>query len=95
MIRRILDLTTAHLTKRTADSLWDGECYASLAIEVGGAEPAFVLLNVPPIDEGDEPFADWPADLKAVALFARAHDCDFVKFDVDGLEVDGLPTYEW
>lgn len=86
-IRRILDISTANLPHSILDALWSGDGPASLAIEHGD-DPAFVLLNVPPADDDDDPLDDWPSSLAAIARVARKNGCDFLKIDRDGEKID-------
>lgn len=91
MIRKILDLSTAHFNQATLDLLWAGHHFASLAIQhTIDDDAAYVLLNVPPIAGGDDALLEWPEDLRAAGMKAREFDCDFLKIDRDGDLVDGL-----
>lgn len=103
-IDRTLVLSTAHVSRATADIL-NGD-----APERDGLKPAidghvadwgcwgWVVYTggevVPDIDE-DSVLCLMPADMFRVLLFARDHNCQFVRFDCDADTVSGLPTWDW
>lgn len=98
-IDRTLVLSTAHVHPETAHIL-DGEdphkqidghvadwgCYGWV-VWCGGQ-------TVPKI-ELDAEMLYMPADLHRVVMFARDNNCQYVRFDCDADEIDGLPTWEW
>ena len=103
-IDRTLVLSTAHVSKATADIL-NGD-----APERDGLKPAidghvadwgcygWVVWcggqTVPKI-ELDAEMLYMPADLHRVVMFARDNNCQYVRFDCDADEIDELPTWEW
>jgi hypothetical protein len=90
-IFRVMDLSTAHVTKKTMDALAEGS--ADLT-SYGYPEGAFVHL---PTDDLEEELEErgLPEDLRKVVKFAMDHDCQWVKLDADGEVCGDLPTYEW
>jgi hypothetical protein len=37
---------------------------------------------------------DYPPELVAILAFAQSHGCGWVRFDSDGSEIDGFPSFE-
>jgi len=90
-VRRLLDLSTAHLPEHLGShglSTHDGV----IAYEL----PHGWLMWVPP----DPPthaadYPDVPPEVLAIQRYARRLGCDFVLFDADAEQVDDLPTWDW
>ena len=89
MIRKFLDLSTAHVTGATAEFLSETPP-AHWPVYGGNLEHGWFLCATMP--EGDDAL---PPELCAVVRHARAADCDYVLFDGDAETVDELPTFEW
>ena len=93
-VRKILDISTAHVSEATS---WYLEEWAingkGLAIVYEKGEYGW-LVHVPgePSHEVEDTF---PADLRACMEHARSLDCDWIMFDRDGITIDALPSYEW
>lgn len=87
-IRKLLDLSTAHLPQEILENL------PSLPATVAHATEYGAFLWVP--NDPDEGFVEMPPpEVLRVQLYARSLDCDYVLFDVDA-EIDpNLPTWEW
>lgn len=84
-VRKVLVLSTGHLTQDTCQNF---KAWPYIAGFDGGC---YVYV-------GDEPemYVDAPADLQRVLLFAKQQGCAEVKFDKDGLCLEGvLPWYDW
>lgn len=83
---KYLDCSTGHLRPETRERLPDNAvpglfCYPN---DYG----AWVAV---PFDEDDD--AILSADVLAVVECARKRGCQWIKFDCDGTEIPGLPTY--
>ncbi len=90
-IRRILDISTAHVTAETARMLEDGEAGPTTLQHPRG----FGFLVYVPSDP-DEPLDEnIPDDLKTVMLHAREYNCDWIMFDRDGMVINDLPEFDW
>jgi hypothetical protein len=99
---KTLILSTAHLTYEDSQQL----DYLASTDDPEFTSPWMVWdhfgygwwLRVP--DSGEE--ENWQeatelfsSNLLQLMLFALGHDCDWLRLDADGLEVEGLPTFEW
>ncbi|MCR9254745.1 MAG: hypothetical protein NXI16_01465 [Alphaproteobacteria bacterium] len=91
-LRPFLDCSTSHISPDTADALEQ---------EANGIE---ATMNASPVMAGPHgyfvhvsglSFTPTPDDLKAVLDFAKAQGADYVLFDSEAPEIEGLPTYEW
>jgi sugar phosphate isomerase/epimerase len=108
MIRKFLDISTAHLSPEA--KAWLDECgwcnaeashYYDSAKHFGGSLGSVGLtlsgyLTWCPQEDHDED--DWhgmPPDLAHVCRHARSLGCDYVLFDADSMPIDDLPTWEW
>lgn len=83
-IRKVLVLSTGHLTKATCLNYKDWPKIADFE------EGCYFYV-------GDEPnlYADAPADLQSVLEFARQLGCIEVKFDQDAGRIEQLPWFDW
>lgn len=87
-VRRFLDLSTGHLKPETRDQLDKGFAPGALYPHCEGYG---WIMNVPDmIDEADKP----GEDMQACIDKARALRCDYILFDRDAPEIDGLPLYD-
>ena len=94
-IDRTLVLSTAHVSRATADILnGDAPERDGLKPAIDGHVADWGGKVVPDIDE-DSVLCLMPADMFRVLLFARDHNCQFVRFDCDADTVSGLPTWDW
>lgn len=103
-VRRVLDLSTAHLPKAlgtSPDQAGEGTIYLS-AVDGVVADPIKYgyLMWVPddPDDHAagyDDPEEPFPAVVLAVQIYARELGCDWVRFDRDADVADDLPTWQW
>ena len=91
-VRRILDISTAHVSGRTAELI---RCERLHAFAVIFEKGDYGWLVYVPSEPGNEDHPDFPADLKAVMVFARKLDCDWIMFDRDGVILDELPAFDW
>jgi hypothetical protein len=89
-IRQFLDLSTAHLPKDIRDALSAQPGVVAYALTYGW------LMWVP--DDPDGHCADGEQPVPDVVLtiqrYARERDCDYVLFDADADQVEGLPTWD-
>jgi hypothetical protein len=86
--RRFLDCSTGHVSRATADLL-DTECNGWPFIGGRISETGWFVYAHPEPPEGT------PDDLKAVMAYARGNGFDYILFDRDADDVDGLPTFDW
>ena len=91
-IVKMLTISTAHITKRTADMLDAIDTPFDVCIYDKGTA----------LDKYGWFLTDWtlqeetrPEDLRACCKFAERNDCAWLCLDCDGEVVDCLPTYEW
>jgi hypothetical protein len=90
-IRKILVLSTIHVTAETAAYLNNTDCQSWP--KVGGPYSEYGwVMSAHPNDELDRELSE---DLAAVFSFAQSKDCSMVLFDRDAEVVEGLKTYEW
>ena len=88
-IRKMLDLSTAHITQDTADAINRG-IGAFTHRMVAKTHCGFLLTTTEQIEE-----TDCPVDLKTCLIYARLLGCDYILFDADGFVDTHLQTYEW
>lgn len=89
-VRRVLVLSTAHLTSTTMKSAEYQPNFTS-EHEYGAYFYVGAAGDVTPFEDPE----DYPSDLYNCLLYARINNCDEVKFDRDGPVVEGLRTYDW
>jgi len=95
-IDKMLTLSTAHITKETADLLEREVTYGlnnvDLAIYNKSEYGWFVFAN-----DSDYKLEDLkiPKDLLDCCILARKNNCKWLCLDCDGLIVPGLKTYDW
>ena len=91
MIRKFLDLSTAHLKPDTLAML-SGRSLETLPFAGGATSYGwFAYAHDENAGEGDDAIPD---DLFACMQHARSLGCDYLHFDCDGEEVDGLPVFD-
>lgn len=93
-IRKLLVLSTSHVTKATADLLNSTDAVTSWPW-CGGPYGEYGWMFYCAEENNGEGDRHIPDDLFAVMQFARANGCDNVLLDRDSEPVDGLPTWEW
>lgn len=101
-IAKMLTLSTAHITKETADKL-DYDCQPVAAEEY--LEHSFCFdLGISIFPKADFGWFLWipiadrsrlPPDLSQCVELALANNCEWLCLDVDGLIEKSLKTYEW
>lgn len=98
-IEKMLVLSTAHVTKETAEWLdkidWLNEGPAG---NTYGTYGWFTYAHDDNTCEPSAPHApegEYPADLWAVFQKARELGASYVLLDCDATEIDGLPEYDW
>lgn len=104
-ISKMLTLSTAHITKETADKLdfeyedstYDEYCENSICFNGGFSlyrKDCFGwFIHIPHESMLDEPII--PDDLRDCFIFAKNNGCDWLCLDADGLIEKSLKTYEW
>ena len=95
-ITRVLNLSTAHITQDTADTL--ARCalnndYIPLCSVYERGEYGWYVY----IDDSDDPnfIPDELSDIRDCIIFALKHDINCICFDRDADTVIGLPVYNW
>ncbi|MEG8221414.1 hypothetical protein OSJ57_12380 [Sphingomonas sp. HH69] len=87
-------LSTAHLTVHTASCLdkWASWPPSDRPIDIAASVYGW-FVPTRAIDHGRR--AQLPQDLLRLIAFGRAHGFQFLLFDCDGSDVDGLPLHHW
>lgn len=81
-------LSTAHISKSTADWLEAGDTPMS----VWSCEYGFMMH----VWTKDTPsYAEMPPDLQAVMSFVKGYNCSYVLLDRDGEKYEGLNLFDW
>lgn len=93
-IRKILDLSTAHLQEDTCQDL---NGYPGIIAHETGYGWLMYLNGHEPDDELAERVEDddWPAELLPIFRLGRANDCTYVLFDRDAETIAELPSFDW
>jgi len=89
-IFRVLDISTGHMTREDSERLF-AESEDLTAYELG--EYGW-LVYVGEIDD-NWPEENWSGAFRNVLQAAKGLGCDYVRFDRDGREYEGLPTFDW
>lgn len=87
-IKKILELSTAHLTKNTADRM-DNRQYCIARYAYGA------LVYVDPWQIEHRDVSTYPKDLLDCIALALDNNCDYILFDQDEEPIEDLPTYDW
>lgn len=90
-IRKILVLSTAHVTAETAILLNETDCQKWPLVGGPYSEYGWFVSA----HDGDALDRETSPDLIAVIAYAKSKDCSMILFDRDADTVDELPTYEW
>jgi hypothetical protein len=99
MIRKFLDVSTAHLSIAARELLEnDGGAYLSVDPH-GGREGSYgwwvwAGTETAILDCGLE-HGEVPADMLAIIEYAQKRGCDWICFDCDAGEIEDLPTFDW
>ena len=80
VIRKTLELSTAHLSTHTAQRM---SLFSMVRHEFGW------LVSV------DTTGDTYPNDLHACMVLAESNGCDYILFDSDVEPIEDLPTYDW
>ena len=94
-IIKMLELSTAHVTKQTAeqlDELCSNRNYDDVIV-YGKGEYGWIVYGYPSADY--DPPENTPADLQDVITLARERGCYWIMFDRDADKIEDLKTYEW
>jgi len=86
-ILKMLDISTAHVSKETNDKLEKDDVNGALYV-IPHHYGYFVY-----VPEDSEP--ETPKDLQALFDFAKSKNCSWIKLDCDAVEYKELPTYNW
>lgn len=84
MIYKVLDISTAHISKETGRLL--DEC------ELDGG---YYNIDTYGWLIACEDWDTLPDDLLECIRYAQRHDCAYIRLDVDAEIISGLPTYDW
>jgi hypothetical protein len=97
VIEKTVCLSTAHVTKKTMDTLVAMSGDASAPFMVCGYECGVWVLSLAPTDyDADAVFASGlGGEIFAVMNLVRQHDIYWFRLDADGDKVDELPVFEW
>jgi len=87
-ILKMLDLSTAHVSKETAQML-DDDRLSDFVVPYQKGDFGWFIW-VPPVEHEGV-----PADLRAVLAYARTQQCDWVMLDCDAETIDNLPSFDW
>lgn len=87
MIQQYLDISTAHVSKKTAEALNSGQL--NILFYHKSEYGWFIYAGSEEDKEGT------PEDLQQVIKHAKQLGCVWVVLDCDGEEINELPVYEW
>lgn len=90
MIRRMLDISTAHVTEETMK-----RCNAKDKWIVAYETTYGAFVWVPDDLSAPGNLEGYPEDLVIVLKFAHRLNCAWVQFDCDFVKFNNLPTYVW
>lgn len=88
-IYKMLVLSTAHVTKETADLLDLDEIEGLVVYDKGGYGWFIVVTDY------DDDTTNIPDDLEKILAYAKSKGCDWLALDRDGEINNNLPTYVW
>jgi hypothetical protein len=91
-IRRLLNLSTAHLPEHLGTQ---GGLDTIPGIVAHATDRGFLLWIPDDPDEFAEATDPVPDVVLTIQRYARSLDCDYVLFDADAQQVDGLPRWDW
>jgi len=90
-IFKYMDLSTNHVSKKTMDWLDAAEERTEPTITIAPYDYG-CFVGVP---QEPETYTELPKDLLAVLVFARANNCDVVRFDKDGETRSEIKLFNW
>ncbi len=93
LVRKLIDLSTAHLTKEVARQLTGNEL--DLPTSVKQDEYGFLIAVLPKGDSTEDQGARYPQCIQDAIKLARLHGADFILYDRDAEKIDDLPAYDW
>jgi len=88
-INKMLTISTGHISLETADRISAGD--DDLPWILNWSEYGWLVLchDI----TGDD--LDFPQDLQRCMDFARSRDCEWLRLDMDGDQIDELPVFDW
>lgn len=89
-IRKFLDISTAHVSRATADKMDAGE-----TVGVTYYKLSYGWLVYVSDPEHEDPTDPIPEELARALTLARANNCDYIMFDADAERIHQLPEFEW
>lgn len=95
-VRAILDISTAHVRKETAELLDAITMTGIDAPVIAHAKGEYGWLVYVSDDPSAQP--NWsrvPVELQRLILFARRMGCDWIMFDRDGVVLEDFETWDW
>lgn len=87
-IFKVLDISTGHMTEDDNTKLAEGLG----RLPVSELNEYGYLVYIGELEENWDHMSD---AFKNVLLTARAHGCEYVRFDADGRAYDELPVFDW
>lgn len=93
-IDRTLVCTTAHLTEEDNQALFY-ETTGLVVYEMGEYGWMVLARPVNPDASPDSVDRQHSDNLERLLQFARDRDCEWVRFDRDASEIEGLQTFNW
>jgi hypothetical protein len=93
-IEKMITLSTGHIQASTAEYLNQDYHDTNLVVYEKDEFGWFISLDSEYIPEMLKTL-ETPADLAQVIAYALDHGCTWLALDVDGQELEELPTYEW
>lgn len=92
LVRKVLDISTAHLPSETADMI-DSDLFPK---RPAMARAEGWLFSTPAAEDFKEESNKWPCEaFRLVMQRAILLGCDWVLFDRDGLLIEDLPIFDW
>lgn len=92
-IRKMLDLSTAHLPPKFYDEGGDGEALRAQLVAAHLTANGMILW-VPQNPSDAQEVVNVPPEALKLWIFARSLGCDWVMLDCDGEELSELPVYQ-
>jgi hypothetical protein len=89
-ITRILTCSIGHMTQEESQRFTDGEPVVDVEVMTGKYGYMFYVGQ-----EDGPPEGDISEGLRGAIAYARAQDCQFLRFDQAYEPIEGVPTYDW
>lgn len=89
-IDRTLVCSTSHLTQEDSQALFNES--TDLVVYIMDEYGWMILARPLEKEQGEQNHSD---NLEKLLEFARKNDCDWIRFDCDADEIEGMDTFEW